>query len=47
MTIIGSGIKRVVCEKDYHASSETKDLFRQAGIELIIFSDEIENYDNQ
>jgi dCMP deaminase len=45
--LLSAGIKRVVCEKDYHASKETKDLFKQAGIELVIMSNEVEKYDNQ
>jgi len=42
--IINSGIKRVVSEKDYHASSDTKEMFKRAGIELEILNSEIEKY---
>jgi len=42
--IINSGIKRVVAEKDYHAGTETKDMFRQAGIELNILDEQVETY---
>lgn len=45
--IINAGIKRVVCEKKYHAASDTRDLFRQAGIQLDVISDETERYDKQ
>lgn len=45
--IIGVGIKRVVCKKKYHAGQETRDLFKQSGVELVILSDEVEKYDNQ
>lgn len=45
--IINSGIKRVVTEKDYHASKDTKEIFLKAGIELVILNDEIEHYVNQ
>lgn len=45
--IINSGIKRVVCEKDYHASKDTKEIFKKAEIVLTILSDEIEQYSNQ
>jgi dCMP deaminase len=44
--IINSGIKRVVAEKDYHASSDTKKMFKQAGIELEILNSEIEKYED-
>ena len=42
--IINCGIKRVVCEKDYHASVESKEMFKQAGVELDILNDEVEKY---
>jgi len=45
--IINAGIKRVVCEKKYHQSKETEKLFREAGIQLDIMSEETETYDNQ
>ncbi len=44
MMIINAGIKRVVCEKRYHADSDTLNLFNQVGIELDIKSYEIEKY---
>ena len=44
--IINSGIKRVVCEKRYHQSAESEDLFKQAGIQLDILYDEVEQYKN-
>jgi dCMP deaminase len=45
--IIAVGIKRVVCEKHYHAEMESIDLFNKAGVELVFLSDEIEKYENQ
>ncbi len=45
--IINAGIKRVVCEKDYHASRDTKEIFKKAGIELVIKNHEVEKYDDQ
>ena len=32
--IITAGIVRVVAEKDYHASARTKEIFKEAGVEL-------------
>ena len=45
--IINAGIKRVVCQKKYHAGKETEEMFKMAGIKLEIINDEIEHYDNQ
>jgi len=45
--IINVGIKRVVCEKDYHAADLSKEIFKQANIELVILNPEIEQYDKQ
>lgn len=47
MMIISSGIKKVVCEKKYHAAQETRDMFKDAGVDLVVLSDEVEKYDNQ
>lgn len=47
MLIINCGIVRVVCEKKYHAGGESEQMFKDAGIELIYFIEEIEKYDNQ
>lgn len=41
------GIKRVVAEKDYHASKEAKELFANAGIALTILNADVEKYQNQ
>lgn len=45
--IINSGIKRVVCEKRYHAGSESEEMFRRVGLELDYVNEEVENYANQ
>jgi dCMP deaminase len=47
MMIINAGIKRVVCEKRYHADADTIELFKQAGVELTIMNNEFEEYDRQ
>jgi dCMP deaminase len=47
MMIINAGIKRVVCEKRYHADADTIEMFKQAGIELAIMNDVVEKYDKQ
>lgn len=45
--IINVGIKRVVCEKDYHAAQLSKEIFAVAGVELVILNSEVENYSKQ
>lgn len=45
--IINSGIERVVCMKDYHASTRSKEVFKEAGVRRSIILDEVENYDQQ
>ena len=47
MMIINCGIKRVVCERKYHAGAESEDLFRQAGVKLEFFHDDVQQYANQ
>jgi dCMP deaminase len=47
LLIINCGIKRVVCERKYHAGAESEALFAQAGVQLEFFHDEVEKYDNQ
>jgi dCMP deaminase len=45
--IITAGIVRLVCEKDYHASKRSKEILKEAGVEVEIINDEVEKYDNQ
>jgi len=51
--IINAGIQRVVCERDYHASARSKEIFAEAGIkfklmsnEMVIYSDMTSKKDN-
>jgi dCMP deaminase len=44
MLLINCGIKRVVCERRYHYSSESEEMFKQAGIQLDYKHDEIQTY---
>ena len=46
-TIIGAGIKRVVCDKRYHAGEESEKMLKQVGIDLIFINDEVQNYARQ
>jgi dCMP deaminase len=47
MLLINCGIKRVVCEKKYHAGSESEEMFKEVGVELNFFDEEIEHYEKQ
>jgi len=47
MLIINCGLKRVVCEKKYHAGAESEEMFKAAGVQLEYVADEILRYDNQ
>jgi len=44
MLIINCGIKRVVCEKKYHAGAESEEMFAKAGVELVFFHEEVLKY---
>ena len=43
--IITAGIKRVVAAKDYHASKDSKDLLREAGVKFELLNEEVQQYD--
>jgi len=45
--IINVGINRVVCLRDYHASEDSKKIFKEAGIKLEIIEKTTEQYKNQ
>jgi dCMP deaminase len=45
--MINAGIKRIVCEKRYHAGQETEAMFKEVGIAITFFDDSIEPYARQ
>lgn len=47
MRIIRVGIKRVVAQKRYHAAQQSMDLFNNAGVQVVIIDDSLEEYKNQ
>ena len=47
MLIISVGITKVIAKKKYHAAQDSRDMFRQARIELIVVEDEVEKYVSQ
>lgn len=44
MLIINCGIERVVVERKYHAGQESEQMFKDAGVQLVIIHDEIQKY---
>jgi dCMP deaminase len=44
LLIVSVGIRRVVTRKLYHAGQDTRHLFREAGIELVVREPEVEAY---
>ena len=44
MMIISVGISRVVCRKQYQAGADTRSMFKEAGIELVVLEQTIEKY---
>ena len=44
--IINAGIKRVVCNMDYHAGERSKEIFKEASIAYDLVSNEVQKYEN-
>ncbi len=47
MRIVRVGIKRIVAQKRYHTDAMSMKLFKDAGVELVVIDDTIEQYKNQ
>ena len=47
MLLINAGIKRVCCERKYHAGKESEKMFKKAGIKVEYKNDEVQKYENQ
>ncbi len=45
MLIINCGIRRVVCQRRYHDSSDSLSMFAQAGVEIVHLLDEVQQYE--
>ncbi len=45
--VINAGIKRVVTLRDYHASKQSKNIFKKAGVKLEIINKEVQSYKDQ
>ncbi len=46
-SVISVGIKRVICERRYHAGEESERMFSQAGIDISFLKDEVQSYAKQ
>lgn len=42
MLVVNAGIKKVIVKKDYHESAESKEMFQNAGVELIILDESVQ-----
>ena len=47
MLIISVGIKKVVVKRRYHAAQETRDLFKQANLDMVVMEDTVQEYKDQ
>ncbi|MCH7568129.1 MAG: AAA family ATPase [Nanoarchaeota archaeon] len=44
--LISAGIKRIIAEKKYHASKESREMLEEAGVALEVLDDEFEGYES-
>lgn len=44
--IINAGIRRVVCNKDYHKGDRSREVFKESGVEYVLLNVEVETYEN-
>ena len=44
--LINAGVERVVAKNDYHASARSKEVFKEAAVELEIVNEQVETYAN-
>jgi dCMP deaminase len=42
--IINAGIKRVVCNMDYHSGKRSKEIFKEAGVSYELLNNEVQKY---
>jgi len=47
MLIINCGIKRVICERKYHAGGESEEMFKKAKVEIEFKHDEVQEYEKK
>ena len=42
--IINAGIKKVVCNLDYHAGARSKEIFQETGVDYALVNDKVQTY---
>ncbi len=42
--LINAGIRRIVCAQDYHGGARSKEIFKEAGVEYVLLSNEMTTY---
>lgn len=47
MLVVSVGIRRVVAKRRYHAAHDARQLFAEAGVELAVAEDVVEDYEGQ
>lgn len=47
MRIVRVGIKRLVSQKRYHADRQSMDLFNNAGVQVVVIDNSVEQYEKQ
>ena len=47
MLLINCGIKRIMCERKYHAGAESEEMFKKVGIKIEYKFDEVQQYKKQ
>lgn len=47
MLLINCGIIRVMCERKYHAGTESEEMFKKSGVKIEYKYDELQTYKNQ
>ena len=45
--IVNAGIKRVICQKRYHAAKDSRKMLKEAGVMLEVLDENVEKYSNQ
>ena len=44
--VINCGIKRIVCNVDYHGGKRSKEIFKEAGVKYELLNEKMETYDD-
>ncbi len=47
MLVVSVGVERVVAKRRYHAGGDTRQLFAEAGVALVVMEESVEAYEEQ